>query len=137
MNMSWNRRYALWSDLRSSLWFVPLIALLSEQIIFHGLDAVDEKLGWFPAWPFGPQGTQTTLQTIITLTPSFIVFTFGSMLVAIQVGVRRAFLWTSIRSLDRASQEAVRLSQLKSSLSRKVQEKIPPQRSQHVIADLR
>jgi uncharacterized membrane protein len=85
MNITWNRRYAIWSYLRSSLWFVPLIALVVERVAFVVLDVIDERMSWFPAWPYGLQGTQTALQTIITLTLSFIVFTFGSMLVAIQV----------------------------------------------------
>jgi uncharacterized membrane protein len=35
--------------------------------------------------PFGLSGTQTALQTIITLILSFLVFSFGSLLVAVQV----------------------------------------------------
>jgi uncharacterized membrane protein len=94
MNIAWNRRYTLWSYLRSSLWFVPLIALVVERVAFVVLDVIDERMSWFPAWPYGLQGTQTTLQTIITLTLSFIVFTFGSMLVAIQVAARG--VWNAI-----------------------------------------
>ena len=47
--------------------------------------ALDARFAWVPAWPFGLSGTQTALQTIITLILSFIVFTFASLLVAIQV----------------------------------------------------
>ena len=49
------------------------------------LYALDARFTWIPPWPFGLSGTQTALQTIITLVLSFIVFTFGSLLVAIQV----------------------------------------------------
>ena len=83
--MTWNKWYALRSYVRSSLWIVPFIALLLEQVTFRVLNALDARFTWIPPWPFGLSGTQTALQTIITLVLSFIVFTFGSLLVAIQV----------------------------------------------------
>ena len=83
--MAWNRWYAFKSYLRGSLWIVPFIALLLEQVTFRGIHALDARLTWIPPWPLGVSGTQTALQTIITLILSFIVFTFGSLLVAIQV----------------------------------------------------
>ena len=83
--MTWNRWYALRSYLKSSLWIVPFIALLLEQVIFRIVYALDARLTWIPPWPLGVSGTQTALQTIITLILSFIVFTFGSLLVAVQV----------------------------------------------------
>ena len=83
--MAWNRWYALRSYLKSSLWIVPFIALLLEQLIFRIVYALDARLTWIPPWPLGVSGTQTALQTIITLILSFIVFTFGSLLVAVQV----------------------------------------------------
>ncbi len=83
--MNWNRWYAFRSYLRSSLWIVPFIALLLEQVTFRVVYALDARFTWIPPWPLGLSGTQTALQTIITLILSFIVFTFGSLLVAIQV----------------------------------------------------
>jgi uncharacterized membrane protein len=83
--MTWNKWYAFRSYVRSSLWIVPFIALLIEQVTFRVLYALDARFTWIPPWPFGLSGTQTALQTIITLVLSFIVFTFGSLLVAIQV----------------------------------------------------
>jgi uncharacterized membrane protein len=83
--MAWNRWYAFRSYLKSSLWVVPVIALLLEQVTFRIVYALDAKLTWIPPWPLGLSGTQTALQTIITLILSFIVFTFGSLLVAVQV----------------------------------------------------
>ena len=83
--MAWNRWYALRSYLKSSLWIVPFIALLLEQVTFRIVYALDARLAWIPPWPLGVSGTQTALQTIITLILSFIVFTFGSLLVAVQV----------------------------------------------------
>jgi uncharacterized membrane protein len=83
--MTWNRWYALRSYLKSSLWIVPFFALLLEQVIFRIVYTLDARLTWIPLWPLGVTGTQTALQTIITLILSFIVFTFGSLLVAVQV----------------------------------------------------
>ena len=83
--MTWNKQYAFRSYVRSSLWIVPFIALLLEQVTFRVIYALDARFTWIPAWPFGLSGSQTALQTIITLVLSFIVFTFGSLLVAIQV----------------------------------------------------
>ncbi len=83
--MTWNQWYAFRSYVRSSLWIVPFIALLLEQVTFRVLNALDARFTWIPPWPFGLSGTQTALQTIITLILSFIVFTFGSLLIAIQV----------------------------------------------------
>ena len=81
----WNRWYAFASYVRSSLWIVPFIALLLEQIAFRVIYTLDARITWVPPWPLGLSGTQAALQTIITLILSFIVFTFGSMLIAIQV----------------------------------------------------
>src|SRR6476469_5711131 len=83
--MTWNQWYAFRSYFRASLWIVPFIALLLEQVTFRIAYALDARFTWIPPWPFGVKGTQTALHTIITLVLSFIVFTFASLLVAIQV----------------------------------------------------
>jgi uncharacterized membrane protein len=85
--MGWNRWYVARSYLRSSLWIVPLIALLIEQIVVHVTSAYALQLDWvwFPQFAASSGGTIGEMDTVITLTVSFIVFTFGSMLVAIQV----------------------------------------------------
>ncbi len=83
--VTWSQWYALRSYLRSSLWVVPLIALLFEQVALQAVFAVDARVDWIPAWPLEKPGTKAAVETIITLALSFIVFTFGSMLVAIQV----------------------------------------------------
>jgi len=84
--MIWNQWYAIRSHVRSSLWAVPLLALLLEQATIHLVMALEHQIDWMvPAWPWAAVGTQIALQTIITLVLSFLVFTFGSMLVAIQV----------------------------------------------------
>jgi hypothetical protein len=46
--MSWNRRHAIISYLRSSLWTVPLFALVVEQIGVRFLTFIDQSLRWVP-----------------------------------------------------------------------------------------
>ena len=83
--MTWNQRYAVRSYIRSSLWVVPFFALILEQATTHVLLKIDAWISWVPKWPFSMPATLLTVQSIITLELSFLVFTFGSMLVAIQV----------------------------------------------------
>jgi len=82
--MTWNRRYQVKSYLRSSLWIVPLVALLLEQVLGELARTLDARLTW-TGLGLGVTGVQALLNAIVTLTLSFIVFTFGSLLVAIQV----------------------------------------------------
>jgi uncharacterized membrane protein len=84
--MRWNQLYVLRSYLRSSLWIIPFVSLLLYILVIRLVYAVDREVAWEPpggAW--GVLGTQSILETIITLMLTFIVFTFGSLLVAIQV----------------------------------------------------
>lgn len=83
--MGWNRRYALRSYVRSALWIVPLAAYLLSIVAIRILGRVDQWLGWSWSWVVEVPVAQTALQGIITATLSFIVFTFSSLLVAIQV----------------------------------------------------
>ena len=83
--MGWNRRYAIVSYLRSSLWTVPLFALVVEQIGVRFLTFIDQSLRWVPALAVTAAEAGDALETIVSLTIAFLVFTFGSMLVALQV----------------------------------------------------
>lgn len=83
--MTWNQRYALRSYIRSSLWVPPFFALVLEQATTHVLLRIDAWMRWVPDWPFSTPATLVMIQSIVTLVLSFLVFTFGSMLVAIQV----------------------------------------------------
>src|SRR5690242_11504039 len=69
---------------RSALWAVPFIAIVLELIVAQVLHRIDQAFAWKLA-DFTVQGAQALLQTIISMTLSFVVFTFGSLLVAIQV----------------------------------------------------
>jgi uncharacterized membrane protein len=83
--MRWNQWYSLKSYVRSSLWIVPFVALLLYVVIIRVVYVIDAWMAWVPLFPWGLSGTQTVLGTIVTLTLTFIVFTFGSLLVAIQI----------------------------------------------------
>jgi uncharacterized membrane protein len=80
----WGRSYGTWSYLRSSLWIIPFVAIVAVLAIAPALRALDARLGWRLSG-LDLSGSQALYQTVITLTLSFIVFTFGSLLVAIQV----------------------------------------------------
>src|SRR5215831_17520533 len=83
--MSWNRWYSLRSYVRSALWIVPFFALLLHIVVIRLVYVIDTAISWEPPWPWGVAGTQMVLQTIISMTLTFLVFTFGSLLVAIQI----------------------------------------------------
>lgn len=80
----WNVFYRTSSYLRSALWTVPLIAILLELLLSPLLHRLDGALGWHVA-RLASSGATGMYQTVITLSLSFLVFTFGSLLVAIQV----------------------------------------------------
>jgi uncharacterized membrane protein len=70
--------------IRSALWFVPFIAILLELILARLLHELDLYLGW-TLLGLGTTGARAILDATVTMTLSFLVFTFGSLLVAIQV----------------------------------------------------
>jgi uncharacterized membrane protein len=82
--MYWKQSYYLKDQFRSSLWLVPLITIPFALVATRVLRGVDVWLGW-RFLDFGPSGAEAMLNTIITATMSFVVFTFGSLLVALQV----------------------------------------------------
>ena len=82
--MTWNHLYRARSYVRSSLWFVPFIAILVELVAIRLVHWVDGWLAW-PFLNFSASGAQAILEAIVTANLSFVVFTFGSLLVAIQV----------------------------------------------------
>ena len=83
-SMTWNRRYQVKSYLRSSLWIIPLVALPLEQVAAALAYTLDTRLAW-KGLALGVTGALAMFNAVITLTLSFIVFTFGSLLIAIQV----------------------------------------------------
>jgi uncharacterized membrane protein len=83
--MRWNRWYGLKSYFHSALWIVPFIALLLENIAIRLVFRLHERIEWLPWFGATAAGTTEALNTVETLSVSFIVFSFGSLLVAIQV----------------------------------------------------
>jgi uncharacterized membrane protein len=82
--LRWGNVYRAISYTKSALWVVPFFAILLVLIVAPALRIIDGWLGWRLAG-FDVAGAEALFQTVITLTLSFIVFTFGSLLVAIQV----------------------------------------------------
>jgi uncharacterized membrane protein len=82
--MNWSIFYGVRSYLRSSIWVVPFIAIPFALVITRLAHWLDARLGW-SLLDFALPGAQALLQAIVTATLSFVVFTFGSLLVAIQV----------------------------------------------------
>ena len=82
--LTWNNIYRATSYLRSALWTIPLLSIVLVLILAPLLRVVDEWLAWRLSG-LSVSGAQALYQTTITLTLSFVVFTFGSLLVAIQV----------------------------------------------------
>src|SRR5215472_13768821 len=82
--MFWNVRYRVASYIRSSLWIIPIVAVFLQQILGRLLHGLDRQLN-LTFLGFGVEGARALFNTVITFTLSFIVFTFGSLLIAIQV----------------------------------------------------
>ena len=82
--MNWKQFYSFRSYIRTSLWVVPFIAIPLELVATRILHRLDGWLGW-QFLDVGETGAQAMLNAIVTATLSFVVFTFGSLLVALQV----------------------------------------------------
>lgn len=82
--MRWNLRYHLRSYVRSSIWIIPFAAIPLNFVATTVLHAVEARMGETFIGLALP-GAQAWLETVITLTLSLVVFTFGFLLVAIQL----------------------------------------------------
>ena len=82
--LTWSRLYRFTSYTRSALWIVPFIAIVAVLASVPILRVLDNWLKW-DLVGLGVEGARSLYQTVITLTLSFLVFTFGSLLVAIQI----------------------------------------------------
>jgi uncharacterized membrane protein len=82
--MDWKRGNQVSSYLRSSLWIVPIGAVIFEQIFALPVRMLDARFAW--SWlGLGVEGARALGNAVVNLTLSFTVFTFGSLLIAIQV----------------------------------------------------
>jgi uncharacterized membrane protein len=83
--MNWNLRYTIRSYVRSTIWIVPVIALALEQATWRIAHAYQFDFGYIPGFVLGGAATIAAADYAITMMTAFIVFTFGSLLVAIQI----------------------------------------------------
>jgi uncharacterized membrane protein len=83
--MQWNRWYVAKSYLYSALWIVPLVALLLENVVIRLVFVLHSWLDWIPWFGTTVAGATEALNTVESLASAFIVFTFGSLLIVIQV----------------------------------------------------
>src|SRR5688572_32783446 len=82
--VAWNDLFRVLSYVRSALWIVPFTAIATVLALAPLIRWLDVWLGW-PFAGLGLAGAQALCETVITLSLSFMVFAFGSLLVAIQV----------------------------------------------------
>ena len=80
----WGHFYRASSYARSTLWMVPFVAIVLVLAITPALRALDDATHW-QFVGLNLAGATALYQTVVTLSLSFMVFTFGSLLVAIQV----------------------------------------------------
>jgi uncharacterized membrane protein len=85
MTVEWRTRYVLKSYLRSSMWLTPLAAYVLSLASIRILGWLDEQLQWQWAWQIDVAAVQNLLQMLVASMLSFIVFTFSSLLVAVQI----------------------------------------------------
>jgi len=90
--MRWKTKYAIKSYVSGSMWLIPVLAVVLYWV-FHRVSfafsawlvqtgRLDQASSFFG---LATAGARSLLETVITLNLSFLVFTFGSLLVAIQV----------------------------------------------------
>lgn len=84
LRLNWNRVYRSMSYLRSALWVVPFTAVVLALLVIRLLTMAEGWVTW-DLVRLSVAGAETMFQTVITLTLSFTVFTFGSLLIAIQI----------------------------------------------------
>jgi uncharacterized membrane protein len=82
--MTWNRWYTIKSYVQSTIWLAPLAALVLEQLTLRAFIAFQIDPGWIPGFVFDQAGTSAAMDYAVNLTIACIVFTFSSLLVAIQ-----------------------------------------------------
>ena len=82
--MYWRQSYHVRHSLRSSLWVVPIIAIPFAMFATRLAYWLDIRLQW-TLLGFGVKGAEALLQATVTATLTFLVFTFASLLVALQV----------------------------------------------------
>jgi uncharacterized membrane protein len=83
--MSWSRWYAIKSYLFSTMWISPIIAIALEQVTFRLAYVRHFDFGWVPGFVFDREESIAAMDYMVSSSIAFLVFTFSSLLVAIQV----------------------------------------------------
>jgi len=83
--MEWRTRYVLKSYLSSSMWLIPLAAYVVSLVSIELLTYIDGRLHMQWRWQLDIDAVQNVLQLFVAAMLSFIVFTFSSLLVAVQI----------------------------------------------------
>jgi uncharacterized membrane protein len=83
--LTWGRRYAAKSYMLSTLWLSPLAAFVLAQLTYRVPYVLGIHLGAIPGFVYTDQGKISALDINITMNLTFVVFTFGSLLVALQI----------------------------------------------------
>jgi len=83
--MRWNRWYTVRSYVLSTLWLAPVIAFLSAILLSRIMIGFKIDPGGIPGFVFTGENVNSALDIGVTLQLTFLGFSFGSMLVAIQV----------------------------------------------------
>ncbi|HBZ70482.1 MAG TPA: DUF2254 domain-containing protein [Deltaproteobacteria bacterium] len=83
--MSWSLRYAIKSYVLSAIWTAPVIAVVLEQVTFRIAYVHQLDFGWIPGFVVNREGTIALADYLISSSIAFVVFTFSSLIVAIQV----------------------------------------------------
>jgi uncharacterized membrane protein len=83
--VTWNRKYARRSYLRSALWIVPVLAYVTSFVAVRLVGYLDDWLQWTWEWKIEVSTVHSVLEGLVAATISFIVFAFSSLLVAIQI----------------------------------------------------
>jgi len=83
--MRWNRWYTVRSYVLSTLWIAPVIAVLASMLLSRIMIGFKIDPGGIPGFIFTGEHANSALDIGVTLQLTFLGFSFGSMLVAIQV----------------------------------------------------
>jgi uncharacterized membrane protein len=81
--VTWLQRYRVRSFLRNSVWFPPLIGMVTALLVHAVGRHVDAMLGWKAV--IGVEGARAVLAALASSMLTFIVFVFSILLLAVQL----------------------------------------------------
>ena len=82
--MTWIHRYRLRRYLRSSVWMAPFVGMVTGFLFHHIIWALDKATGW--TWlGLSQEGARAIVGVIASAMLTFMVFTFSSLLLVVQI----------------------------------------------------